>query len=143
MWGMREPSRKNGSLVWPGSACVCMCVAHVGGEVCLVKSEVVRLATWKGRVTDFGWVIEGKARESERDVLTARNHPPFSGRKWMTCSNRGVRGEFTVGTVDRGVIDSGTRKEGEVSVESLKGKRERTELPDPSKSLLLGKMDFL
>lgn len=61
----------------------------------------------------------------------------------MTCSNRGVRGEFNGGTIDRGVIDSGTRKEGEVSVESLKGKRERTELPDPSKSLLLGKMDFL
>lgn len=48
MWRGREPSRENGSLVWPGSACERMCEDHVGSEGCLVKSHVVRLATCKG-----------------------------------------------------------------------------------------------
>lgn len=33
---MREPSRENGGVVWPGSDWVCVCL-EVGGEGCLVK----------------------------------------------------------------------------------------------------------
>lgn len=40
----------NGSLVWPGSVCMCVYVEVVGGrghEGYLVKSQVVRLAPWE------------------------------------------------------------------------------------------------
>lgn len=57
---------------------VCVCVRK-WGQGFLVKYQVVRLATLKGEVADFGGVIEGEARE--RDVTTARGYPLFSSRK--------------------------------------------------------------
>lgn len=55
----------------------------------------------------------------------------------MTYSNPEIGGKFNEGTVDRSVGRvKGTEKDGEASVQSLKGQKERAELPESNESLL-------
>lgn len=55
----------------------------------------------------------------------------------MTYSNPEIGGKFNEGTVNRGVgWVKGTEKNGEASVQSLKGQKEKAELPESSERLL-------